>query len=186
MFSSLTGGQWTAPDELVIHIRAGDLLGAPHPDYNLVPISYYRGLIERTGLRPVFVGQTRSSFYADALRASFPEARYLSGNHWIDDFQTTRNAHNIAIAVSSFGWLAAWLSTTAKKIYVPQLGLFNPEQRPDVDLVSKTDQRYVYHRFPVEKFKGTIEQMQRVLADPGRQLSNVYAWTAGGATVALP
>lgn len=163
-FQAVAGGQETRPDELVIHVRAGDVLKGPHIHYNLVPISYHRRLIERTGLRPVFIGQTQPSYYADALRRTFPTARFLAGNHWIDDFQTLRNAHNIALSVSTFAWLAAWLSETAQQIFQPQLGLLNPRQCPDVDLAPENDARYVYEQFPVEHFRATPEQIARVLA----------------------
>ena len=179
LFQTTTGGQVTEPDELVIHVRAGDILTGLHEDYSPVPIAYYRRLVESTGLKPVFNGQTRGSYYSDALRKAFPNARFLSGNHWIDDFQTTRNVENIVIGVSSFIWLGAWLSETAKQIYMPQLGLFNPQQRPDVDLAPKGDPRYIFEQFPVEKFKGTKEQIMRLLADStGRE----PVW-AGGAGV---
>jgi hypothetical protein len=178
MFQTSSGGQHTEADELVIHVRAGDILDAIHPDYFPVPISYYRNLVERTGLRPVFTGQTRDSVYSDALRRSFPDARFLAGNHWLDDFQTTRNAQNIVTAVSTFTWLAAWLSQTAKRIYMPQLGLMNPRQRPDVDLSPTADERYVFEPFPVEKFTASADQLIRIIADPAPQAG---AW-AGGMT----
>ncbi len=176
LFQTSSGGQFTEPDELVIHVRAAETLGGIHPDYNPVPISHYRALLERTGLRPVFTGQTRPSFYSDALRQSFPNARFLSGNHWLDDFQTTRNAQNIALSVSSFVWLAAWLSQTAKRIYMPQLGLFNPLQRPDIDLSPVDDPRYVFEPFPVEKYEATPEQLLRTIVDPMRQANS---WAGG-------
>lgn len=166
MFQHTTGGQYTAPDELVMHVRADEILGGIHGDYIPVPLSYYRRLVDKTGLRPVFTGQVRPSFYSDALRRSFPEARFLVGNHWIDDFQTTRYAHNIATSVSTFVWLAAWLSQTAKRIYMPQLGLMNPLQRPDIDLSPLDDPRYEFEPFPVGKFTATQDQLRDLIADP--------------------
>lgn len=166
LFRAFGGGQRTEPDELVMHVRAEEILKAPHADYVPVPISYYRKLVDTTGLRPVFTGQTRPTFYTDALRKAFPEARFLSGNHWLDDFQTTRNAYNIATSVSTFVWLAAWLSETAQRIYMPQLGLMNPVQRRDVDLSPTNDPRYVFEPFPAERFTASPEQIARILADP--------------------
>jgi len=163
-FHSFASGQETRDDELVIHVRAGDVLSGPHPHYNLVPVSYHRRLLERTGLKPVFIGQTQPSYYADALRRAFPNARFLAGNHWLDDFQTLRNARNIALSVSTFAWLAAWLSETAQLIFQPQLGFLNPRQCPDVDLAPENDARYVYEQFPVEEFTASPEQIARVIA----------------------
>lgn len=168
LFRSLSGGQVIYPDELAIHVRAGEILQGVHEGYPIVPIAYYRRLIESTGLRPVFMGQTRPSFYVDALRKSFPEARFIAGNHWLDDFQTARNAENIVISVSTFTWLAAWLSETAKRIYMPELGLFNPLQFHDVDLSPRNDPRFVFERFPIHRFRATPEQIAAALHDPGR------------------
>lgn len=164
-FQSIAGGQETQDDELVIHVRAGDVLGGPNVHYNLTPVSYYRRLVERTGLKPVIVGQTQPSYYSDAFRRVFPKARFLAGNHWLDDFQTVRNARNIALSVSTFAWLAAWLSTRAQRIFQPQLGFLNPAQCPDVDLAPRSDPRYFYEQFPVEHFHATPEQIARAIAD---------------------
>jgi len=180
LFQTTTGGQVTEPDELVIHVRAGDILGGVHPDYNPVPISYYRSLVERTGLKPVFSGQTGPSVYMDAIRGAFPNARFLRGNHWLDDFQTTRNARNIVISVGTFSWLAAWLSETAERIYLPRLGLLNPLQRPDVDLCPVNDSRYIFEDFPIEKYEATPGQIGRIIADPPAEDAQAAApasWT---------
>jgi hypothetical protein len=164
-FQAIAGGQETHEDELVIHVRAGDVLRGPNVHYNLTPVSYYRRIVERTGLKPVVIGQTQPSYYSDAFRKAFPNARFLAGNHWLDDFQTLRNATNIALSVSTFAWLAAWLSETARVIYQPQLGFLNPLQCPDIDLAPKNDARYVYEQFPVELFKASPEQIARAIAD---------------------
>lgn len=165
-FHSFAGGQVIEPDELLIHVRAGDILKGIHAHYPPVPMSYYRRLIESTGLKPVFSGQTRPSYYADALRGSFPDAKFLAGNSWLDDFQTARNAENIVVSVSTFSWLAAWLSETAKRIYLPELGLFNPQQATDVDLSPRNDPRYVFERFPIQHFVASPDQIAAALADP--------------------
>src|ERR1700712_5783808 len=45
-----------AEDELVINIRGGEILaGIDH--YPLVPAGFYRDVVDRTGLRPVVMGQ---------------------------------------------------------------------------------------------------------------------------------
>jgi hypothetical protein len=163
MFTSSTGGQVIYPDEILVSVRAGEILHAIHPHYWPVPISYLRRVIAQSGLRPVFSGQTRPSWYADALRAAFPDARFLAGNHWLDDFQTLRNAENIVLSVGTFAWTAAWLSTTAKRIYMPLLGFLNRDQCPDVDLYPKHDDRYVVERFIPERYLATPEQIRRIV-----------------------
>jgi hypothetical protein len=148
----------------VVSVRSNEILTGLHRDYNLVPVSYIRRIVAHSGLRPVFSGQTHPNFYTDALRASFPQARFLAGNHWLDDFQTLRNARNIVLSVSSFAWLAAWFSQTAERIYMPLLGIYNPAQRPDIDLLPLDDLRYVFEEMPVEPFTASDEQMARIVA----------------------
>lgn len=163
LFNPSTQGHRTTADELVINVRAGEILTGLHPDYMPLPVSFYRRLVRETGLAPAFVGQVDDDAYGAAIRAAFPDARYIASKHWIEDFQTVRNATNIVIGVSSFSWLAAWLSTTARTIHLPVAGFLNPNQRPDIDLLPKDDDRYVFHPFDPEKFAATPEQMARIL-----------------------
>jgi len=151
-------GVETSPDELVMHVRAGNILGGIHRDYAPIPINFYSYVVEKTGLKPVFVGQIGSDFYGEALRERFPNARFVKGEHWIDDFQTIRNARNVVVAVSTFSWLAAWISTTARQIHLPVYGLLNPKQRPDIDLIPKGDARYVLHELPITRYAASDDQ----------------------------
>ncbi|MDB5557184.1 MAG: hypothetical protein JWQ36_118, partial [Enterovirga sp.] len=66
----------------------------------------------------------------------------------VGDFATVRRARNIVVSVSTFAWLAAWLSE-ATRIHLPVYGIFNPEQFRQIDLLPLADQRYIYYRFPV-------------------------------------
>ncbi len=160
LFASPVAGAEILPNEIVFNIRAGDILEGTHPDYLPLPVSYYRELVKETGLRSVFIGQTSSNWYTDALHAALPNARWLQSESWLQDFQTIRNASVVAIPVSTFAWLASWLSPEATKIYLPVLGLFNPAQRPDVDLLPSGDRRYEFRPFPVLRYFATKEQKE--------------------------
>ncbi len=164
LFRSDVKGHPTNSVELVINIRAAEILRAIHPDYCPLPISFLRELVAEKGLSPVFVGQVDDDIYGNALRRAFPKARFLKGAHWIEDFQTVRNAQNIVLAISSFSWLAAWLSMTAQRIILPVAGLLDPNQRPDIDLLPRSDRRYEFRELPLGKFTGSKEQMERLLA----------------------
>ncbi len=136
-----------ADDELLCNVRQGDILDGHHPDYVLIPIAFYAELAARTGLRLVFMGQLEASPYIDALRARFPQARFLASLGAAVDFERIRRSRFIVPCVSTFSWLAAWLSD-AERIYLPMLGLFNPVQNRDVDLLPVYDPRYVFYQFP--------------------------------------
>jgi hypothetical protein len=134
-------------DELVINIRAGEILaGVDH--YPLVPVPFYQEIIENTGLRPVLMGQLDAGPYLDRFRAAFPDARVIPSQGAIRDFQMIRSATHIAPSVSTFSWLASWLSD-ARTIHLPLLGFLNPSQYPDVNLLALEDVRWWYYLFPL-------------------------------------
>jgi hypothetical protein len=151
-------------DCLLINVRGGEILRAIHGDYTPVPVSFYTKLINDTGLRPVFMGQIRDDFYSNALRSAFPDATFLTSMGPLADFETIRRATHVVISVSSFSWLAAWLSE-AKTIHRPVLGFFHPVQRKDINLLPVDDPRYRFHQFPIRLWTGSEADLKFVLGD---------------------
>jgi len=161
-------------DYLVCPIRAEDILNGPHPDYVLTPVDFYRDIAGLTGLKPVFIGQTHPNPYMDRIRAAFPDAiiREPRDNPLVD-FETIRQSKNVVIGVSTYSWLAAWLSN-ADNIYLTVNGLFNPMQKPDVDLLPFGDPRYKFFLFPIN-YAVQIEhhaEVHRRIAPYWRQMSH--------------
>lgn len=134
----------TPEDAIVINVRSGDIAKPTHPDYGPLPISYYQYLVAYTGLRPIFMGELDDTPYCQALRETFPDAVYLPSMGARGDFQTVRRAKNVAISVSSFSWMAAFLSKSTR-VHVPVAGMLDPRRRPDVDMLPLNDQRFAYH-----------------------------------------
>jgi len=150
LFPPKAKGSPVADDELAIHIRAGDIVGGVGL-YPLVPAEYYRMLIDLSGLKPCFMGQLDDSAHCEKLRRMFPEARFLEPQDVLSDFETIRSARHIAISVSTFSWLAAWLSS-AENIFLPMLGFLNPMHRAgssEIDLLPTSDVRYRFFLFPI-------------------------------------
>ncbi len=139
------------PNELLISLRMLEILSGNFPPYVLIPISFYREVIEETGLEPVFFGQLSASPYLDELRATFPDAKFVNGSGVIRDFEAIRRSANILISVSTFAWCAAWLSE-AKRIIMPLTGLFNPVYAQidcrGLNLIPRNDPRYEFYLFP--------------------------------------
>lgn len=132
---------------IVCPVRAGEVLDARHPGYTTIPVDFYSDMVERTGLTPVFMGQLKDNAYIDALRKRFPRAEYIPHRSAVEDFETIRNAENILMPVSTFAWLAAWLSYAEKIIY-PVFGLFNPQLFGTHNLLPVNDPRYEMWLFP--------------------------------------
>lgn len=139
-------------DELLISLRMEEVLSGFYPFYTLLPVAFYREVVARTGLAPVFFGQLTPSAYLDALRAAFPEARFIAGTSPLADFETLRAAPNLCLSVSTFAWAAAFLGD-AKRIVFPASGLLNPGTcaalGDDIDLVPRLDARLEPWFFPV-------------------------------------
>ena len=152
------------PEVLLINVRAGEVLGDVHPDYGPLPHAYYEQLIAETGLKPVFLGQIDDGPYASALKSRFPKAEFVPHQGVLEDFETLRAATNLVCSISTFSWIAGWLSN-AERVFLPVAGLFNPDQRPEVDLLPVGDDRYVFHAFPVRRWRGSAQDFQ-ALSDP--------------------
>ncbi|MCF3948241.1 galactose-binding domain-containing protein [Acidiphilium iwatense] len=148
-------------DEIVINVRSGDILNGVSW-YPLVPVGFYRALVENTGLNPVFLGQLDDCAYVRAIRCAFPGARTIPSAGGTADFNRLRRARRICIAVSTFSWLAAWLSDAAE-IHYPLLGFLHPacfragmHGLGGIDLAPADDPRYRFHLLPV--LRGEPEQ----------------------------
>ena len=151
-------------DALLINVRGAEILADTHLDYGPIPVDFYRRLARDTGLRPVFMGQVGLDAYSLSLRQAFPEAIVLESRGPMYDFQLMRSARHLVTSVSTFSWLAAWLSD-AKTIHMPVLGMLNPAQRADIDLLPIDDLRYRFYRFPVRHWMGSEQQFHE-LAGP--------------------
>lgn len=158
-----------AADELVINIRAGELLEGGVSWYPLVPPGFYRMLAERTGLRLVLLGQLDDSPYVQTIKQLCPGARLLPSAGPMVDFNRLRHARNLCITVSTFSWLAAWLSQ-AETIHYPLLGFLHPfcigqgwENGGAVDLTPLGDERYAYHLFPILNALPQMDYLRHVL-----------------------
>ena len=135
-------------DELLINIRAGDLLAGDEASRPLTPVGFYRDLVAQTGLKPVFLGQLEDGLYIRTLRQAFPGARFIPSGGGARDFDTIRRARNIVAAVSTLSVAAAWLSD-AETVFLPLNGFLNPAHRRDVDLLPIDDPRYRFFLFPL-------------------------------------
>jgi hypothetical protein len=164
------------PDELVCSIRGGEILHALHPDYLPLPPAYYQSLAARTGLKLVFHGQLGDDPYSQSLRAAFPGAKFWASRGPGHDFETLRRSVNIALAISTFSWLAAWLSE-AERVFLPVAGMFNPIQHPDQNFLPLDETAYEYDLFPYAKAVDLFiaperfARQQRLLASAMRQVN---------------
>ncbi len=150
-------------DVLVINIRAGEVIEAAHPDYRPLPLAYYLRLVEETGLRPVFMGQTGGEDpYSRRLREVFADAEFVPHVSPGRDFALLRRSRNLVMSISSFSWLACWFSE-ATRIFMPVAGLFDPRQRRDVNLLPVGDARYRFFDFGPGRWTGRPDELRALM-----------------------
>lgn len=157
--------------DLLINIRAEDIADGRHPKYYPLPFSFYEKVVDLTGLRPVFMGQVGPGQYTDALRKRFSGAEFLPSSSPIRDFQTIRSAKHVVLGVSSFSWLAAWLSETTESIHLPIAGLFDP-RNGETMLLPVEDCRYKFYDID---FPGMEQRKSIELVSWAEQSSHVEA-----------
>lgn len=140
-------GLESGDDVLTISVRGAEILDGRHMGYLPLPTEFYADLIQRTGLKPVFVGQLGSDAYSEELRTRFPHAVYQPSQGPRKDFATLLRAKNLVPSISTFSWLACWLSR-ADAIHLPLLGIYNPLYGAGHDFAPIDDARFQFWWFP--------------------------------------
>ena len=172
-FPLLTQAEGYGADVLLINVRAGEILQAVHPEYTVLPVSFYRELVAESGLRPVFLGQLDDSRYVRSLREAFAGAEFVASRGAVHDFSVIAKSRHIVMAVSTFSWLAGWLSR-ADRVVMPLSGFMNPFQYANVDLMPAGDPRFTYYLFPENRavVDADIETAHRALEGRWRQIGH--------------
>jgi hypothetical protein len=171
-FLDVRPNERVASDEVLIHIRANDVVVNPHSDYPLLPLNFYQEVCDMHNLRPVFMGQIANDLYGSTLRARFGGARIIPMSSVVEDLRLIASAENIVCSVSSFAWIAAWLSRRAQQVHMPLAGLFNPLQRPDIDLIPCDDARFHFYYFEPQEWTASSEQIAACIssAQPAKRI----------------
>lgn len=147
MFPPLNDENGGTEDDIVINIRGGEILEGIHPHYCLIPPEFYSYVISQTNKSPIFYGQLDDSPYMQELRARFPTARFIGSRGVKEDFDFIRKSKHIIPCLSTFSWMASWLSK-ATTIHLPIAGILNPMQHRSSMLVPLQDPRYHFYLFP--------------------------------------
>ena len=155
--------------DLVVSVRAAEVLAGKHPDYFPTPIGLVADVVAATGLAPVFLGQVADDPYTAELRRRFPGAGFVPSAGPLADFEALRSAHHLLPAPSTFSWLAAWLSD-ATVVHQPVAAQFHPRQRPDIDLLPTGDRRYRFYEVAPRRYTASPDDLRFVLEGSGRPL----------------
>ncbi len=135
-------------DCILCPVRAAEILKPIHPHYTLIPPKYYMQIQEESGKNIIFCGQIGGDQYSQSLVNAVPNAMIINKISPYYDFQFCMQAKQIVLPISTFAWMAAFLSN-AERIYMPIAGIFNPKQYKDPNFVVKGDSRYIYDEFSI-------------------------------------
>ena len=135
-------------DCILCPVRAAEILKPIHPHYTLIPPQYYKEIQEESGKGIAFCGQIGSDAYSQALKGAVPNAIIIDKVSPYYDFQLCMQANQIILPISTFAWMAAYLSY-AERIYMPLAGIFNKKQYKEPSFVDEGDPRYIYDEFSI-------------------------------------
>lgn len=152
-------------DCLLVHVRAGDLLRKGHPHYRPLPVGRIERAVSESGLRPVFIGELhKDSPYVAEIRRRFRGETFLEPASAPADFETIRRARHVMMSVSTFAWMAVFLSE-AERIWMPRTGMFEdfPAEGDWPDLLFRNDPRVTYLPFDGPTWSASKEDLEGLL-----------------------
>ena len=162
--SKIFNSEYISERYITVNVRGLDVLRDTHPDYNPVPVKFFVDVVNSTKLEPVVMGQLGDDTYSEHIRNAFSGCKFLSHGTAQEDFSFVRQSRNVVFGVSTFSWMACWLSSVAKNIHMPVSGIFNPLQRPDINLLPIYDNRYTFYEFPTFSWKASSEQVEDLIS----------------------
>jgi hypothetical protein len=149
-------------DDLVIHIRSGDIFDKkPHPVYVMPPFSYYKNIIDSvTYNNIILVAEDRKNPVIDKLLTHYPNIKFKIQSFY-KDIQTILGAHNV---ISSFGTFIPYLlllSKNIKNLYQPNYqgwGRHFKETSVNLHIIDLSD-----YTKKMRPWKNTPEQIEILL-----------------------
>ena len=136
----------------LVHIRQGDIFKnatLSRPDYYPLPVSFYEALSSTSPKPLAFIGEVDANpDYLSMLRDRCRASIIVPSGCLHRDFNLLRSSEIVTMAISTFSWLAGWISEQAFEVNIPIAGFLNPKIRPDIDLTSALPSRFIER--PVE------------------------------------
>ncbi len=156
---------------VVFHVRLAHIHfnSSVHPWYIPLPFNYYQEIINNTGLKPVFVGEFSDDIYSNALKMHFSNAVFLECEDSNVVYQVLHNSKNVGISLSSFSWLATFLSDHVVKVFFPVFGLFDPRNynkySSQSNFLDFDDLRVQYYRFEIKTWQAKYIEILSLISD---------------------
>jgi hypothetical protein len=150
-------------DELVIHIRSGDIFTSkPHPGYIIPPLSYYKNIIEQKKYKNIYLlAEDRLNPCIDQLIKLYPTIIFKLQS-LEEDIKIILAARNIVISYGTFITSILIHSDNTENVYVPSYLNYNNHEDTIPDCTMHVTDLEKYHKMMLP-WKNTVEQREKML-----------------------
>jgi hypothetical protein len=117
-------------DELVIHIRSGDIISVLHDQYIIPPLSYYTKFIDGNNFKKIYIlAEDNENLCIDMLKTKYSnisfELRSLK-----DDIELVLRSRNMMMSIGSFIPELLWVTKHTKNVIYPSYDEFVHSLKP--------------------------------------------------------
>ena len=122
-------------DELVIHIRSGDIISVLHDEYVIPPLSYYTKFIDRNNFKKIYIlAEDTQNLCIESLKKTYSnvefELRSLK-----DDIELVLRARNMMMSIGSFIPELIWVTKHTRNVIYPNYDGFVYRLKPLENMV---------------------------------------------------
>jgi hypothetical protein len=150
-------------NDLLIHMRSGDIFSKPHPNYIMPPVSYYENIIENNTFNDIYlIAEDKVNPCIHKLIELYPKIKFTVQS-LDNDIDLILGASNVVMSYGSFIPSLLIMSDKIKKIYSPSYATFEFHIFRDsstIHIESGDLEDYRSKQFP---FKNRAEQRDRML-----------------------
>ena len=146
---------------VLCHIRGGDIWVRSsyrqiHKNYPALPIRHYENICEKSGKKLLFLFEPNScNWYRKSLLERFGTSSEVVPKSTFEDFALLSNFKEVALSVSSFAWMAVYLGRVSV-VHYPVIGILNPLERPDINLLNALRSETNYYDFTESQWHGNF------------------------------
>jgi hypothetical protein len=123
-------------DELVLHIRSGDIVcDFLHDDYIIPPLSYYTKFIDSNNFKKIYIlAEDTQNLCIESLKNKYSNVEFELRS-LTDDIELVLRAKNVMMSIGSFIPELIWVTKNVKEVIYPNYDEFAFRFRPLENMV---------------------------------------------------
>lgn len=162
---------------VLCHVRNGDIWAnnnkfSVHPNYPALPLDYYKEVREYSGKNLKFIFEPgTTNWYKKMLLEYFGKDAEIDARSALADFSLISAFDEVALSVSSFSWMAAYLGKVSR-VHYPVAGIFDMNVRPDIELAVGLSGRVQHYYFEENKWHGNFRNLRWIEKSKVKTINN--------------